>query len=1045
VTGQSVDFDFTSRGADKLASDFRKTGDNAVIAAKGARLCADALEKQRKAADVSAGATLALAKADDILKEAEHGLAEGALEAEFALKKQAEAAKKAGVEAAAAEAGVTALAGTGGIPGGGMGALIAAGVALSPIVATLGVGLGGLGLAAVGVAKPVADAAQKTGGLAANMSKLNPEQQALAVSILGLGKQYDAFQKALQPEVLGIFNTGIKLAGGLLRDIQPVAAATGKALDGFLGQIDAEFRSRTWQDFFGFMAAQAGPDMKLLAGAILPLLDTLPKLLTDIQPIAVQFLQAAAGAARLGDAAVTLNEKIQHLGTQADHSGGFVGRLAGAAKQALGQILPGIPAAQALGKWLGVLGSNSDKAGTSTGKAGDAFKGAWPKAQSYAQWVAASAKATTDLANAQSAAVSTQLAYGNDILTSANDAQTFHDKLKASAGQIGLHTQAQRDSFGAANQYIGDLARQATTAIQSGHGTDAAIAAIRNGLPALDSAKTKNKQYWQEVATLVAYLRKLEFIKFITTPIHVLGSGKWSVTGTTITPGAAHGPQNIGAAPGGFAAGGRVPFSTGTPGKDSVLVMTKPGEIFIPPEKGPMLAPALRAAGIPGFAAGGVAGSYGPGKVSGLPRWIGGRIDATDTAIAQNTAQAILNAMASAQAQARASKAAGLGNLPLGLGPHSGSAAVAQAFAKSILWAYGWGADQFPPLQALWNQESGWNSYAVNPSSGAYGIPQSLGHGHPYNLGDYQAQIRWGLAYIKQRYGSPSAAWAHERAFNWYARGGVVPGFASGGTVAGQGAAYLKAWQTRHGGGFGAAWGPVVVNEQIAAMAAAQHRASVLAGAAGLTPGQHRFWAATAADETRRLGTLHKELVTERAWRSMLGASGVTLAAEIAAAGSIPSLRRNVLGWRAQLARQKATIAGISAMLGYSDAHIAADVAAGKLGPGGTPLPGITHTYGGVTDVIEAFLAAHASPFARGGLVMDAGGWLRPGWNPPMYNGTGRPEPVGAARGGGGIHLHLTVNAPVGSQRQLEDWFVMTANKTAHHGRLTQAVRAAGR
>src|SRR5207247_4951240 len=127
MAGESITFDFLSRGADSLAQDFRKTGDNAALAAKGARLCADALEKQRKAAGVSAGATLALAKADDILKEAEHGLAEGALEAELALKKQGEAAKKAGLDAAAAEAGVSSLAGAGGIPGGGMGALIAAG------------------------------------------------------------------------------------------------------------------------------------------------------------------------------------------------------------------------------------------------------------------------------------------------------------------------------------------------------------------------------------------------------------------------------------------------------------------------------------------------------------------------------------------------------------------------------------------------------------------------------------------------------------------------------------------------------------------------------------------------------------------------------------------------------------------------------------------------------------------------------------------------------------------------------------------------------
>lgn len=91
-----------------------------------------------------------------------------------------------------------------------------------------------------------------------------------------------------------------------------------------------------------------------------------------------------------------------------------------------------------------------------------------------------------------------------------------------------------------------------------------------------------------------------------------------------------------------------------------------------------------------------------------------------------------------------------------------------QSYAFSLFGQYGWGADQQQPLVSLWNQESGWNANAVNPSSGAYGIPQALGHGHPYNLGDYKAQIRWGLSYIAGRYGNPAGAWAHERANNWY-------------------------------------------------------------------------------------------------------------------------------------------------------------------------------------------------------------------------------------------------------------------------------------
>jgi hypothetical protein len=105
----------------------------------------------------------------------------------------------------------------------------------------------------------------------------------------------------------------------------------------------------------------------------------------------------------------------------------------------------------------------------------------------------------------------------------------------------------------------------------------------------------------------------------------------------------------------------------------------------------------------------------------------------------------------------------------------SGVEAAAQAYALSQLGKYGWGADQMPPLIALWNQESGWNPNAINKGSGAYGIPQSLGHGHVYDLGDYIAQVNWGLNYIDHSYGSPAAAEAHERAVDWYDGGGFLP------------------------------------------------------------------------------------------------------------------------------------------------------------------------------------------------------------------------------------------------------------------------------
>jgi hypothetical protein len=128
-------------------------------------------------------------------------------------------------------------------------------------------------------------------------------------------------------------------------------------------------------------------------------------------------------------------------------------------------------------------------------------------------------------------------------------------------------------------------------------------------------------------------------------------------------------------------------------------------------------------------------------------------------------------------AQVAAGLSGGLGGVT---GAFTHSAGVAQSYARSLLSMYGWSQSQMNSLIPLWNHESGWNAYAVNASSGAYGIPQSLGHGHPYALGDYKNQIIWGLNYIRQRYGSPAAAEAHERAFNWYALGtaSAAPGLA---------------------------------------------------------------------------------------------------------------------------------------------------------------------------------------------------------------------------------------------------------------------------
>lgn len=125
-------------------------------------------------------------------------------------------------------------------------------------------------------------------------------------------------------------------------------------------------------------------------------------------------------------------------------------------------------------------------------------------------------------------------------------------------------------------------------------------------------------------------------------------------------------------------------------------------------------------------------------------------------------------------------------------GKVSGTSSIQNmGLAQLVASTYGWGSGQeFADLTHLINQESGGNPNATNPTSGAYGIGQALGHGtsstagsvtnqyggygvpdatcRAANSGDAQAQLIWMMAYIQQTYGDPINAWAHEVSAGWY-------------------------------------------------------------------------------------------------------------------------------------------------------------------------------------------------------------------------------------------------------------------------------------
>jgi len=93
--------------------------------------------------------------------------------------------------------------------------------------------------------------------------------------------------------------------------------------------------------------------------------------------------------------------------------------------------------------------------------------------------------------------------------------------------------------------------------------------------------------------------------------------------------------------------------------------------------------------------------------------------------------------------------------------------------AHTIATQAGLNQQQWVCLDSLWYQESKFQTNAHNRRSGAFGIPQALPASRMASAGaDWRTnpatQIKWGLSYIKVRYGTACNAWAHWKRDRWY-------------------------------------------------------------------------------------------------------------------------------------------------------------------------------------------------------------------------------------------------------------------------------------
>lgn len=209
-----------------------------------------------------------------------------------------------------------------------------------------------------------------------------------------------------------------------------------------------------------------------------------------------------------------------------------------------------------------------------------------------------------------------------------------------------------------------------------------------------------------------------------------------------------------------FAAGGQV--TGGVAGRDSVPIMAMPGEVVVPTHMVSAGAVDHLRGKLPGFAGGGLVG-----PVSSAISTAGSMEASFGLAAAEAFAQAAQSAAQAAAASAAQISLSGVSNT-------SAMAALQSAAAKA-----GWTGAQWTALYDVEMREAGFNLTAKNPSSGAYGMAQFINGPSEYAQYGGNSTTAAGQAvamvnYIKSRYGTPEAAWAHEQQFGWYGHGGMI-------------------------------------------------------------------------------------------------------------------------------------------------------------------------------------------------------------------------------------------------------------------------------
>ena len=849
MAGQSITFDFLSRGAATLSRDFRSVGDDSALASRGVKILSDVIERLGAKADRTAAESKILARALRETGDAADRATAKAVLADAAIRRLGDAEKDA---AKKSDDLSKALGGLKLNPG-----LIGPALALAPAMATLGGVVAGVGvglagaftagagaLAAFGaVAKPVltdaktaataVEKAQSNYAIAiANGTKqsvaykaeqiaiarayagLSPAQIALSKQLGDMAKAWDAVKTAQTPVVAGALQPWLKSVSDLTKNLAPIIAAVSPVIKGLGGQFDALVNSAAFRGFRDFIAGTGSKVVGAAGGTIIDLVKSFMILLPKFNPL---ILQMTGGIAAIGPAVLkwassqkTADDITRFMAwfrTNGPVVGGLLASIAGALKTlAPGLTSGGLTELKVISDFFGLV------AKLPPGLAKPLTEVAGSMLILNKLGVVSVGIKLTGLATAGAGAAGGPLAVAGAAIA-AGIVFKIREDLKSgfngiirdipkwfSFGSLGFIVQSAQ---GWADLIVSKV-RHSLLSWEDDvrHNIANAFDGIRHDVSATwDSLMSRLLSAWRSVIGTLQNAWRVFVVDGILTPLGwiVTGAAKafgWvpglgpklqaaarqfetfknnvntalgAINGRTVNVGVAmtSATNPYGGINPKKAAGGLITAGTG-PTADDVAILVSRGELIVP-------AHLVRAGAVdhlrgrlPGFASGGPVGVNVQATAPGYA--------AIESSLLASVMKLAVVFAKAAQAAAAAAAGGGAGTP----GPGGGAPAANAALARRMMPSWGSGAEW-----AAWNtlmmHESGWNQYARNPSSGAYGIPQAL---PPGKMGaaanppqsNPAAQISWMIGYIRSVYGDPIRAWAqyyaHPGGVGYYDRGG---------------------------------------------------------------------------------------------------------------------------------------------------------------------------------------------------------------------------------------------------------------------------------